>query len=154
MAVFVWPAPFWAVVRRNRRGIDRDYGPRGHSGCCEKKVALPWRLAPKHLYLCTVACAGRKPHTQASEGAASRGVEKGGSEPRGAASLTWLRPFCRRVLSPGRSPVDLFRSPPSITYDHGQGGKWNLFICEPPHCLFKWGLETKMRSAGQESREN
>lgn len=36
MSVFVWPTPFRALAKRNQRGIDKDYGPTGHSGCAEE----------------------------------------------------------------------------------------------------------------------
>lgn len=64
MSVFVWPTPFRALAKCNQRGIDKDYGPTGHSGCAEKKVALLWQLALKHIYLGTVAHAGAQLHTQ------------------------------------------------------------------------------------------
>lgn len=40
MSVFVWPTPFRALAKCNQRGIDKDYGPTGHSGCAEKKSGL------------------------------------------------------------------------------------------------------------------
>lgn len=40
MSVFVWPASFRALAKCNQRGIDKDYGPTGHSGCAEKKSGL------------------------------------------------------------------------------------------------------------------
>lgn len=122
---------------------------------CEKKVALLWRLALKHIYLCTVACAGREPYTKASEEAVSHGVDKGRvSTQKRCKLLTWLRLFWWSFLSldaaQPTSCVSLF-----ITYDRRHSGKWNLLICEPQHCLFKWGLKKKKkRSAGQESRED
>lgn len=36
MSVFVWPTPFRALAKCNQRGIDKDYGPTGHSGCAEE----------------------------------------------------------------------------------------------------------------------
>lgn len=36
MSVFIWPTPFRALAKRNQRGIDKDYGPTGHSGCAEE----------------------------------------------------------------------------------------------------------------------
>lgn len=36
MSVFVWPTPFRALVERTQRGIDKDYGPTGHSGCAKE----------------------------------------------------------------------------------------------------------------------
>lgn len=36
MSVFVWPTPFGAHAKRNQRGIDKNYGPTGHSGCAEE----------------------------------------------------------------------------------------------------------------------
>lgn len=36
MSVFVWPTPFRALAKCNQRGIDKDYGPTGHSGCAER----------------------------------------------------------------------------------------------------------------------
>lgn len=36
MSVFVWPTPFRALAKRNQHGIDKDYGPTGHSGCAEE----------------------------------------------------------------------------------------------------------------------
>lgn len=121
---------------------------------CENKVALPWRLALKHLYLYSMACAGREAHTEASEGAASRGVDKERVwTQKWNKSWTQLRPFRGSVLSldAAQSTSSVF---PSITDDRRRGGKWNLLRCEPQHCLFKWGLEKKQRSAGQESRED
>lgn len=119
---------------------------------CEKKVALLWRLAPKHIYLCTVAWAGKGAHTKASEEAASHGVERGGSEPKSVVSV-WLgsAPF-HGVFSPSmhpRRPLCLFLS---ITSDCRHSGKWNLLICESQHWLFKWGLEKKKWGA-QAKRE-
>lgn len=36
MSVFVWPTLFRALAKLNQRGIDKDYGPTGHSGCAEE----------------------------------------------------------------------------------------------------------------------
>ncbi len=36
MSVFAWPTPFRALAKCNQRGIDKDYGPTGHSGCAEE----------------------------------------------------------------------------------------------------------------------
>lgn len=90
---------------------------------CEKKVALPWRLALKHLYLCTMACAGREPHTEASEGAACVVSTRGGSELRGVVSVglgsapfdrafsPWTRPSRPRLFfPPSRTTVDVLGS--------------------------------------------
>lgn len=138
MSVFVWPTPFWAVVRRNRRGIDKDYGPRGHSGCARRKWPCrgSWR---RNIYTYAMACAGREPHTEASEGAACVVSTRGGSELRGVVSVglgsapfdrafpPWTRPsWPRPFFPPSHTTVDVM-----------------LLICEPQHCLFKWGLEKK-----------
>lgn len=36
MSMFVWPTLFRALAKRNQHGIDKDYGPTGHSGCAEE----------------------------------------------------------------------------------------------------------------------
>lgn len=122
---------------------------------CEKKVALLWRLALEHIYLCTMACAGREPYTKASEEAVLHGVDKGRvSTQKRSKPLTWLRLFWvfSRWMQPSW-PLAFLSPSLMVISDHRHSGKWNLLICEPQHCLFKWGLK-KMRSAGQESRED
>ena len=76
MSVFVWPTPFSALAKRNQRGIDKDYGPTGHSGCAEKVASL-WQLALKHIYLGTVAYARIQRHTQTHSAHAERETERG-----------------------------------------------------------------------------
>lgn len=36
MSVFVWPTLSRALAKLNQRGIDKDCGPTGHSGCAEE----------------------------------------------------------------------------------------------------------------------
>jgi len=59
MTVFVLPSPFWVLAKLNQRGIDKDYGPTGQSGCAEESG-----LALEHIYLGTVAYAGTQRPTQ------------------------------------------------------------------------------------------
>lgn len=105
MSVFVWPASFRALAKCNQRGIDKDYGPTGHSGCAEKKkVALLWQLALKHIYLGTAAYAGTQWHTQTHSDthAKAHGAKRGrlAKRQQGESQSPNIRSKCLTQLNP------------------------------------------------------
>lgn len=63
MSVFVWPAPFGALAKCNQHGIDKNYGPTGHSGCAEASgLTLASGTETYIQYLDIVAYAGAQKH--------------------------------------------------------------------------------------------
>lgn len=84
MAVFVWPTPFRALAKRNQCGIDKDYGPTGHSGCAEESGLALAAGTETYILRHSGTHVGTQRHTQAhtqtlaAKGADLHSVNKGG----------------------------------------------------------------------------
>lgn len=116
MSVFAWPAPFWVVVRRKWRGIDKDYSPRGHSGCARRKWPCRggWRCS-SYTYTAWHVLAG-KPTLKPPREQPRVVLTRGGSEPRGGVRLGLGSAPFEGAFSPWTQPsrpLPVF--PPSLT---------------------------------------
>lgn len=65
MSVFVWLTPFRALAKRNQCGIDKDYGPTGHSGCAEESGLALAAGTETYILRHSGTHVGTQRHTQA-----------------------------------------------------------------------------------------